>query len=274
MRGRVLITGAGSGIGRACARFLAEEGFHILAAGRRADPLSTLAQEKPGSITPVVMDVTKPHSIEGVLSAISPIDAVVNNAGIAVMGPLEAVSLEDWRRVFETNVFGIANVCRAVLPQMRQRGKGRIIQIGSVAGRVTPPFHGVYGAAKHAVEGFTDALRREVEPHGLFVSLIRPGFINTSFGEQEQETLAAYRIDGYTEQVDAFAHWHREKGHKAAPGPIVVAQTVERALTDLVPKARYACPRQAQLTLALRQVLPDRVIDKALDWTIRWASRS
>ena len=137
-RGRILITGAGSGIGKACALYLADEGFHIIAAGRRREPLEALQAQRPGSISITTFDVTEPESIEQAIPEISPIDGVVNNAGIAVMGPIEGVPLDEWRRQFETNVFGVANVCRAVLPQMRQRGEGRIINIGSVTGRPRP----------------------------------------------------------------------------------------------------------------------------------------
>lgn len=268
MRGRVLITGAGSGIGRACALYLAEEGFHIIAAGRRREPLEKLAAEKPGLMTPVTFDVTDLPSIEAAIPEISPINAVVNNAGIAVMGAIEAVPLEEWRRQFETNVFGVANVCQAVLPQMRQRQEGRIINIGSVTGRLVPPFQGVYGASKHALEGLSDALRRELKPFGIQVSVIRSGFVNTTFGEQEQESLQRHRLEAYAQHHDAYAKWHREKGHKVAPDPVVVARQVERALTDTQPRTRYSCPAEATRLLFLRHILPAPVIDRMIERTI------
>ena len=264
-----MITGAGTGIGRACALYLADEGFHIIAAGRRLEPLEKLAAEKPGLISTVTFDVTDPATIEAALPQISPIDAVVNNAGIAVMGPIEGAPLEEWRRQFETNVFGVANVCRAVLPQMRQRGQGRIVQIGSVTGRLVPPFQGVYGASKHALEGLSDALRREVEPHGIFVSVVRSGFVNTGFGDQEQESLKAHRMEAYGEHHDVYAKWHHDKGHKVAPDPVVVAQEVEKALTAPVPKTYYACPPTSKRFLLLRKLFPDRMVDAMIDRTIR-----
>lgn len=264
-----MVTGAGTGIGRACALYLADEGFHILASGRRAEPLEKLAAEKPGQITPVQFDVTDPESVEAVVPGLSPIDHVVNNAGIAVMGAIEAVPLDEWRRQFETNVFGVANVCRAVLPQMRQRGAGRIVNIGSVTGRLVPPFQGVYGSSKHALEGLTDALRREVAPFGIGVSLIRSGFVNTSFGDQEQEQLKKHRMDAYGEHHDTYAKWHHEQGHKVAPDPVVVAQAVERALTDARPRTRYSCPPKATRLLLLRALLPARIVDGMIERTIR-----
>lgn len=267
-RGRVLITGAGSGIGRACALYLADEGFHIIAAGRRREPLDKLAAERPGLVTPVVLDVTDPESIEAAMPEMSPVDALVNNAGVAIMGAIEAVPLEEWRRQFETNVFGVANMCRAVLPQMRQRQAGRIINIGSVTGRLVPPFQGVYGASKHALEGLSDALRREVKPFGIHVSVIRSGFVNTDFGEQEQESLKRHRLEAYGQHHDAYAKWHHEKGHKVAPGPVVVARQVERALTDVQPRTRYSCPQEATRLLLLRHVLPAPLVDRMVERTI------
>lgn len=260
-RGRVLITGAGTGIGRACALYLAEEGFHIIAAGRREEPLAALEKERPGQIIGVTLDVTDNASIEAAIAKVSPVDHLVNNAGVSVMGPVEAISTEEWRRQFEVNVFGVANMIRAVLPQMRQRGTGRIVQIGSVTGRVVPPFMGCYGASKHALEGMTDALRREVADQGIHVSLVRSGFVNTDFGTQEQESLQQHRHPAYDAKLGRFASWHHDKGHKVAPDPVVVARAVERALTDSVPKTRYACPAQAQRFLLLRNVLPARWVD-------------
>jgi NAD(P)-dependent dehydrogenase (short-subunit alcohol dehydrogenase family) len=269
MRGRILITGAGSGIGRACALYLADEGFHIVAAGRRREPLEALASERPGLIELVTMDVTDPASVEAAVAAASPIDHVVNNAGVAVMGAIEAVPLEEWRRQFEVNVFGVANVCRAVLPQMRQRGAGRIVQIGSVTGRLVPPYQGVYGSSKHALEGLTDALRREVSRFGIGVSLVRSGFVRTSFGDQEQESLKAHRLDAYAEGHDAYTRWHHDKGHKVAPDPVVVAREVEKAITAVSPKARYACPPSAKRFLLMRRLLPASLVDRLVWRTIR-----
>jgi NAD(P)-dependent dehydrogenase (short-subunit alcohol dehydrogenase family) len=268
MRGRILITGAGTGIGRACALYLVEEGFHIIAAGRSLEPLQALAAERPGQIEAVTMDVTDPASVEEAVVKVSPIDAVINNAGIAVMGPIEGVPPEAWRRQFETNVIGVANVIRAVLPQMRQRKAGRIINIGSVTGRLVPPFQGVYGASKHALEGMSDALRREVAPYGIEVVVIRPGFVNTGLGEKEQASLKDHRLEAYGQHHDRYARWHHEDGHKVAPDPVVVAQAVEKALTAPKPKTRYACPPKAARLLLLRHFLPARMVDRMIERTI------
>lgn len=260
-RGRVLITGAGTGIGRACALYLAEEGFHVIGVGRSREPLEALKEKRPNAVSIATLDVTDPTSIEAVIPEISPIDHLVNNAGVSVMGPIEAISPDEWRRQFEVNVFGVANMVRAVLPQMRQRGEGRIVQIGSVTGRLVPPFMGCYGASKHALEGLTDALRREVAEHGIHVSLIRSGFVNTEFGDQEQASLERHRHPAYDARLGRFAAWHHEKGHKVAPDPVVVARAVERALTDTDPATRYACPPIARWQLFLRALLPAKTVD-------------
>ena len=266
---RVLITGAGTGIGRACALYLAEKGFDVIAAGRRAEPLEKVAAEAKGVVRVQTLDVTDPASIEAAIPAISPVEGLINNAGVSVMGELEAGGLDEWRRQFEVNVFGAANMIRAVLPQMRQRGAGRIVQIGSVTGRVVPPFMGTYGSSKHALEGMSDALRREVASYGIKVSVIRPGFVRTDFGDQEQESLAKHRHPDYADFHDKFAKWHHENGHKVAPDPTCVAIAAEKALTAPQPRTRYAVPRSAIQNIALRSFIPAPLVDAVIDRMIR-----
>ncbi|MEM6747546.1 MAG: SDR family oxidoreductase [Pseudomonadota bacterium] len=266
---RVLITGAGTGIGRACALHLAEKGFDVIAAGRRAEPLESVAAEAKGVVRVQTLDVTDPASIEAAMPAISPVEGLINNAGVSVMGPVEAVGLDEWRRQFEVNVFGAANMIRAVLPQMRQRRAGRIVQIGSVTGRVVPPFMGTYGSSKHALEGMSDALRREVADYGIKVSVIRPGFVRTDFGDQEQASLAKHRLPDYAEHQDQFAKWHHENGHKVAPDPICVAIAAEKALTAPNPRTRYAVPRSAIQNIGLRTFLPAPLVDTVINRIIR-----
>ena len=206
----ILITGASSGIGEATAVHLAHKGFKVFAAARRLEKLKTLAGLGHGRITPVAMDVTDQGSVASAMAEIEaagqPLFGLINNAGVSVVGPVEEVSADEWRRVYETNVFGVVNVTRAVLPQMRAAGVGRIVNVGSVAGRIVAPFFGVYASSKHAVEGLTDAMRRELKFHGIKVSLIRPGFINTPFGEQEQESILPYLGEGktYDRQLKVF----------------------------------------------------------------------
>lgn len=265
----VLITGASSGIGEECAVFLAQKGFRVFAAARRVENMEALKVVGSGRVTPVAMDVTDEASIAAGLEAIAaeagPLYGLVNNAGVSVMGPFERVPLSEWRRQYETNVFGVVAVTQAVLPQMREAGRGRIVNIGSLAGRIASPFQGVYASSKHAVEGLSDALRRELVPHGIKVSVVRPGFINTSFGHQEQESLDRYAADPvYGEQLDTFKAWHA-KGHPSAPSPAVVAEAVHHALTVQEPKSRYTAPPNMTYALALRNFLPSALTDRILE---------
>jgi len=263
----ILVTGASSGIGEAMAIHLAHKGFQVFAAARSFDKLKALAGLGGGGVTPLEMDVTDEasiaHAVEEISAKGAALYGLVNNAGISVMGPIEQVSPEDWRRQYETNVFGLMNVTRAVLPQMRDAGRGRIVNIGSLAGRIAAPFQGVYASSKHAVEGLSDALRRELDPHGIKVSLVRPGFINTPFGPQEQEELERYTGEGepYAEQVKIFKAWHA-KGHPNAAGPIVVAEAVHHALTADRPNSRYTVPAKMHGFLALRNLAPSALADR------------
>ncbi len=262
----VLVTGASSGIGEATAIHLAHKGFHVYAAARSFEKLKTLDGLGGGRITPLAMDVTDEASIAKVMEEISAkgteLYGLVNNAGVSVMGPIEQVPPADWRRQYETNVFGLVNVTRAVLPQMRAAGRGRIVNIGSLAGRIAAPFQGVYASSKHAVEGLSDALRRELVPHGVKVSVVRPGFINTPFGAQEQEELEQYTGEGqpYAEQVKIFKAWHA-KGHPNGEGPIVVAEAIHHALTADRPNSRYTVPKKMLGFLMLRNLAPSVLTD-------------
>ncbi len=269
MYNSVLITGASSGIGEECAVYLAHKGFRVFAAARRIDKLKDLAALGSGRITPLPMDVTDEASIAAAFKTIADEGAtlygLVNNAGASSMGPLEKLPAEEWRAVFETNVFGLAAVTRAALPQMRAAGRGRIVNIGSLTGRIASPFQGVYAASKHAVEGLSDSLRRELVPYGVKVSVVRPGAINTPFGAHEAEMLARYETDApYGDQVKTFKAWF-ERQHPAAPGPSVVAEAVHHALTAERPKSRYVAPPKMAYALALRNLLPTSLTDRILE---------
>ena len=221
----VLITGASSGIGEACAVYLAHRGFTVFAAARRLQALNDLSGLGGGRIHPIEMDVTDTDSISSGLKKIAkqtstPLFGLVNNAGVSVLGPVERVGMEEWKRQYETNVFGLVQVTQAVLPQMREEGLGRIINIGSVAGRIVAPFFTPYASSKHDVEGISDGLRRELAPFGIRVSHIRPGFINTQFGVQEHASIEPHMEEGepYADRVRTFSKWH-ERGHPNAVPP-------------------------------------------------------
>lgn len=268
MHRSILVTGASSGIGEACAVILAQKGFRVYAAARRVEMLKPLAGLGGGRITPMALDVTNEASIKMAVDKVlsdGSLYGLVNNAGISVMGPTEDVSIEQWRAQYETNVFGLVAMVQAVLPGMRAQQVGRIINIGSIAGRIAAPFQGAYASSKHAVEGLSDSLRREVEPFGIKVSVVRPGFINTPFGEAEQESLRAYEIEdnAYARYVTAFRDWHA-KGHPAAPGPNIVADAVHHALTADRPHSRYVVPAKNIPSVMIRNLAPSAIADRLL----------
>lgn len=269
MHQSVLVTGASSGIGEACAVHLAHKGFRVFAAARRREKLENLVGLAGGRITPLAMDINEEASIGAAFEEIARKGAalygLVNNAGASTMGPFEKVPLDEWRALYETNIFGLVALTKAVLPQMRAAGRGRIVNIGSLTGRIASPFQSAYASSKHAVEGLSDSLRRELVPYGVHVSVIRPGAINTPFGAHERDMLERYADDEtYAEQVKTFSAWF-SKQHPAAPPPSVVAEAVHRALTVERPAARYTAPASMFYAIALRNLLPTGLTDRILE---------
>lgn len=268
----VLVTGASSGIGEACAVHLAHKGFRVHAGARRVDKLKSIEGLGEGRIKALALDVTDPASIAAAMARIERDGAglwgLVNNAGVSVTGPIEEVPLEDWRRQYETNVFGLVAMTKAVLPLMRAARAGRIVNIGSVAGRLAAPFMAAYASSKHAVEGLSDSLRRELTPFGVKVSVIRPGFINTPFGEDEQEGFARYAEAGrpYAARILAFKTWHA-KGHPNGASPFDVAGAVHHALTAARPHSRYTVPSRYIGALMARNLFPSAIVDRAFAQT-------
>lgn len=264
----VLITGATSGIGQVTALHLATRGFRVIASGRREEALASLGASSGGAIEGVRMDVTSPASVEAARAEIEGrtrghgVDAVVNNAGYGQGGPLEMVTDEELRAQYETNVFGLMRVTRAFVPAMRQRRRGRIVNVGSVAGHIALPFLGAYASTKHALEGISDALRLELRPFGVYVVLIKPGAIHTEFGETEKEGLRKYAEAGspYARLLGPFMEWHATF-HPNAPGPEHVARAIERALTDEPPRDRYHAPPRNAWLMRMRTMLPTRLTD-------------
>lgn len=262
----VLVTGASSGIGEATAVLLAGAGFRVYAAARRIEKLRALEGLGDGRIAALALDVTDAASIDAAMARIAADGAalygLVNNAGMSVTGPIEEMPLEEWRAQFETNVFGVIAMTKAVLPAMRAAGAGRIVNIGSVSGRLAAPFMGAYAASKHALEGLTDSLRRETAPFGIKVTLIRPGFIHTPFGGPEQEGFARYIGEDrpYSERIAAFKAWHA-KGHPNGAPPGAVADVVLKAVTVARPHSRYTVPARFIAPVMLRNLLPSAIVD-------------
>src|ERR1700674_4221143 len=198
--GTVLITGATDGLGKAAALLLAERGYAVFAAGRSAEKraeLEALAREKKLRLETLEMDVCDDVSVERAVSAVyqkaGQIDVLINNAGLVYVGAVEELRLPDWRRQFETNFFGVLRVTQAVLPRMRERRKGRILMMSSVAGFVTPPTQGAYSASKHAIEALSNALRYELYPFGIHTILIQPGYIVTNIQSTAMDLAQTYQ---------------------------------------------------------------------------------
>jgi len=263
----VLITGCSSGIGRATALELAQQGWKVYATARRPETLGELAER--GCQT-LALDVTDEDSmraaVERVSSAEGSVGVLVNNAGYSQSGAVETVPIEEARRQFETNVFGLLRMCQLVLPGMREQGWGKIVNISSMGGRLTFPGGGLYHATKYAVEALSDAMRFEVRGFGVDVIIIEPGLIVTNFGEVAAGSVEAAGADG------AYANFNRDvaklteqayKGPMArlGSGPEAVAQAILRAITAKRPRARYPVTPSAHLLINQRRLVPDRVWD-------------
>lgn len=265
----ILITGATAGIGRHTALALAKKGHRVFATGRREAALATLHDEAKGlKLETLVLDVTSPASIEAARQEIARrtegygVDVLVNNAGYGLVGPLETISDHDLRAQFDTNVFGLMAVTRAFVPAMRARGKGRIVNVSSVGGRITFPLMGAYTASKFALESLSDALRMELAPFGLQVSLIEPGPIRTEFSDRALETVEKYRAtDSPYAAVLSKAAAIQAQVDKSSVGPEIVVKTIVRVITARRPNARYVTPYYMHFAVILFRLLPTRLMD-------------
>jgi len=273
LRGQiVIVTGASSGIGEATARQLARRGAKVVISARRADRLRALANEIDPSgadVVPVVGDVTSEADraalIATTLERFGRIDALVNNAGFGTRGPVETVPLDLVRKNYETNVFSIIALTQLVLPGMRARGDGCIVNIGSVAGQIARPLSSIYDSTKHALEAITDGLRGELKPFGVRVTLIRPGFISTSFSATADSVSSdVFENAGpYGPYLESFRHRY-DRLRRGGGTADDIARLVDKALTSDAPAARYSGPFQAKVMLFLRWALPSSVMDHVL----------
>jgi NAD(P)-dependent dehydrogenase (short-subunit alcohol dehydrogenase family) len=255
-----LVTGASSGIGRASAQHLADRGFHVLAGVRDES-------DAPPGLEPVRLDVTSASDIAAVRERVgAELGALVNNAGIAIMGPLEGVPVDAWRRQLEVNLIGQIAVTGALLPAL-VRARGRIVNMSSIGGRVAMPLFGPYSASKFALEAVTDALRREVAQHGVKVVSIEPGAIATPIWDKGLAE-AQERLDGlppdvrrrYERLIESVRAAARDMGEEGLP-PEEVAVAVGRAVTARWPRTRYVIGRRARVQAVLARLLPDRAFD-------------
>ena len=251
----VLITGASSGIGLGTAKLFQTKNWKVAATMR--------TPEKAGELSNIVdlacirLDVTDPASIKSAiaetLEKFERIDVVVNNAGYGLLGPFEAASDEQVRRQFETNVFGVMNVCREMIPYFREQKRGTIVNISSLGGRTAFPFSSLYHATKWAIEGFSESLQYELEPFGIKVKLIEPGPIKTDFYGRSEEIAKKDGLNAYDLKVDGFLDFMR-KGGAEAPDGSVVANVIYDAVTDRTNRLRYQINTKG--ILAMRSLLP------------------
>ena len=265
----ILVTGCSTGIGRATAQHLARRGHTVYASARR---LESIADLEAAGCRLLALDVTDEASMADAVRAVQAehgaVGALVNNAGYSQSGAVESVPMDEIRRQFETNVFGLVRMCQLVLPAMREQRAGRIVNVSSMGANFTFPGGGIYHATKYAVEAISDALRFEVGGFGIRVSIIQPGLIRTNFGEAAASAVGRAEAEGpYGGFNAAVAQETRDvyvKGaarHLGGP-PEAVARAIERAITSKSPKIRYRVTPSARVLIGQRALMTDGMWDR------------
>lgn len=260
----ILITGATSGIGFQTAKFLAEQGHTVYGAGRRVDKLNML---KDVGVKSVQMDVTTEKSMQSavhyILKQEGKIDVLINNAGYGSYGAVEDVTIEEAKKQFEVNLFGLARLTQLVLPHMRSQNYGRIINTSSMGGRLTSFMGAWYHATKYALEGFSDALRMEVKQFGIDVVLIEPGGIKTDWGFIAADHLEESAKSGvYAEIAKKTAMGMRKQySGNMMSNPKIISKAISKAINSSKPRTRYLIGFGAKPLVFLHTILPDRVFD-------------
>jgi NAD(P)-dependent dehydrogenase (short-subunit alcohol dehydrogenase family) len=266
----VLITGCSSGIGRASALRLARGGWTVYASARRPESIEDLAEAGCETLT---LDVTDEKSMRAAVARVEreqgAVGVLINNAGYSQSGPIEQVSLEDVRRQFETNVFGAVALTQLVLGKMRAQRWGKIVNVGSMGGRLTFPGGGYYHATKHALEAISDALRFEVKGFGIDTILIEPGLIVTEFGNAAVASMEGFSGEGPYAEFNArlaklTTDTYEGPMRRLGGGPNAVAKAIEKAISRRHPPARVRVTPSAKLAIAQRRITPDRVWDAAM----------
>jgi NADP-dependent 3-hydroxy acid dehydrogenase YdfG len=260
-----LITGASAGIGHATALALAAVGYITYATARRVESIDDLKQQ---GLQTLALDVINEQSMTEAIRAIESqtggIDILVNNAGYSEMGPIEEVSMERIRLQFETNVFGLIRLCQLVLPGMRRKHSGYIINISSMGGEFTTPLAGIYHASKYAVESISDALRFEVQPFGVHVVVIQPGVVRTRSAATVAQNLQSHKSSPYFAQIDGFKRF-LEKNTAENDASAIPVEAVAKVIVDAIkasePKTRYKVGDEAEQLHRLRRSLSDREWD-------------
>jgi NADP-dependent 3-hydroxy acid dehydrogenase YdfG len=268
----VLITGCSTGIGRATAQRLAKTGRTVYATARKLDDIAGLEAD---GCKLLALDVTDEDSmraaVDAVVSAEGAVGALVNNAGYSQSGAMETVELDAVRRQFETNVFGLIRMSQLVLPSMRQRGSGRIVNMSSMGANMVFPGGGIYHATKYAVEAISDAMRWEVKGFGVDVVIIQPGLIKTEFGTAAGHSMSAHatggpydRFNSTVGKLTAGIYENKLLIKAIGGGPDRVAKVVEKALDARIPRLRYRVTPSARIMIAQRKLFGARAWDAAM----------
>ena len=274
-RRAAVVTGASSGIGRACAQMLARAGFLTFAGVRKEADAQSVRDDAIDGLEPVLLDVGDPESIAAARDLVlgrtgGVLAGLVNNAGIVVAGPLELLPLDDLRRQLEINVIGQIAVSQAFLPAIRA-GAGRIAMMSSIGGKITTPYMGPYCASKFALEALSDALRRELRPWKIHVGVIEPGVVKTPIWSKGKDTLTLWRERLAQDPAAASLYASRVEGmsdkigqaDSGGVGPEVVGKAVLHCLTARRPKIRYPVGIDAKAGVYVAALVPDRIIDWA-----------
>ena len=266
----VLITGCSTGIGRVTAERLLASGWKVTATARRVDTIKDLG-EAGARVLP--LDVTEEASMTAAVAEVEQaegaVGVLINNAGYGLQGPVEEFPMDEVRRQFETNVFGLIRMCQLVLPGMRRQGWGRIVNLSSIGGKVTFPGGGLYHGSKYAVEAISDALRFEVRPFGVKVILVEPGTVTTPFGDAALSSIPEMTDSGpYAAFKEGLAGTikgaYEGSMSRIAITPEKVAATIEKAITARRPRARYPVGAAARSGIAMKRILPDRALDAVM----------
>ncbi|MDL2223061.1 SDR family NAD(P)-dependent oxidoreductase [Bacteroidales bacterium OttesenSCG-928-M11] len=265
MKTVVLITGASSGIGKCAAEYLIKKGFVVYGAARSTDKMEGLVQLGGNAI---YMDVTSGEStaegINSILKKEGRIDCLINNAGYGLYGSVEEVSIEDAKKQMDVNLFGLARLTQLVLPIMREQKSGRIINISSIAGKITSPMGAWYFASKHAVEGFSDSLRQEVKPFGIDVVIIEPGGVKSEWSSIGRSYLMERSQGGPYEDLATKIAGYFPFVDEENSDPVIIAELIYKAITAKRPKTRYIGGARALELLIAKKLLSDRLFDDAV----------
>lgn len=267
-----LVTGASSGMGKEIAVQLIRDGYQVYVAARRVEKMSDLAQL---GAKPLRMDISSEPEImaavDTILAEVDGVDVLVNNAGFGLYGPVEDIGVDEARYQFEVNVFGTARLTQLLLPAMRRKGAGTIVNITSMGGKIYTLLGAWYHATKHALEGWSDCLRLELAPFGIRVVIVEPGLIETGFGDVVARGLLARSGSGaYVQLTQAVAKSTQEAyGNGRGTDPGVIAQVVSQAVRARKPRTRYAAGKYAKPMILLRGWLGDRMFDRLITSQMR-----